>query len=299
MQENLEPLYASADEDAVGRLRLGVAGNGDLRWAVADITRPVESLRRRLDPSPVAAIALGRSMAAAALLLRFSTKYPGRLRVDVLGDGPLGKIQAEVDSSGNMRAILEHLRFPGVDGRALDVGAAVGKGLFRVSQESERRPEPWISQTELASGEIGEDLVHFLHQSQQVRSAALLTTKPAPTGIVAAGGLLVEALPGASEESLTALEKNLADLKDIGSLLQEGGADQLLAAALFGLEPQDLEAHDLRYQCSCSREVLLKRLLALPAEDLESVGNEQGEAILECAFCLGQFVFSVDDLRVN
>ncbi len=299
MQENIEPLYASADEDAVGRLRLGLAGKGDLRWAAADITRPMESLRRRLDPSPVAAIALGRALSAAALLLRFSTKYPGRLRVDVLGDGPLGKIQAEVDSDGNMRAILGQLRFPGIEGQALDVGGAVGDGLFRVTQESRKRPEPWVSQTKLVSGEIGEDLVHFLNQSQQVRSAALLTTKPGSSGILAAGGLLVEALPGASEDSLLVLEKNLAGLTDIGSLIQEGGVSSLLGDALQGLDIQELEEHSLFYRCACSRDVLLKRLLALPAEQLRDVGDERGEAILECAFCLGQFVFSVDDLRVN
>lgn len=301
-ENRLKPLYecdrAEGDAD-LGRLRLGIAASGDLRWAVADTSRPVEALRRRLDPSPVVAVALGRALSAAALLLRFSTKYPGRLRVEVAGDGGIGKMMAEVDSEGFMRAMAGELRFPGVEGDALNVGRAVGSGMFRVTQENERRPEPWVSQTALVSGEIGDDLVHFLNQSQQIRSAALLSTKPGPGGIVAAGGLLVEAMPGCQEARLQRLEQNLQALGDVGGLLEQGGDQALLERVLDGFEIEELEEHTLRYSCNCSRDVLLQRLMALPEDQLNDVAGDDGKAVLECAFCLGQFVFGVGELRSN
>ena len=291
------PLYSPSEHDAPGTLRLGLAGSGDFRWATVDLTGPLEALRRRLDPSPVAAVAMGRCLAAAALVLRFTTKDPGRIRLELLGDGPLGKVLVEVSSDGMLRAMVDELRFPGVAGDPLSVGAAVGRGLLRVTQESVRRPTPYVSQTELITGNVGEDLVHYLEQSLQIRSAALLTTKPAASGIVAAGGLLVEALPGADGERLSRLERNIAALGDLGAVVESSGDQGLLERVMDGFDIEELEEHTLRYGCSCSREVLLDRLMSLPPEDLQEVAGEDGKATLECAFCLGQITFSVDELR--
>lgn len=293
----MQPLNQPESNQADGTLRLGLAGSGDFRWAIVDLSGPLEALRRRLDPSPVAAVAIGRCLSAAALLLRFSTKDPGRLRFELLGDGPLGKVIAEVSSDGLMRAMADELRFAGVDGNPLDVGAAVGTGLLRVTQENAQHKNPYVSQTELVSGNVGDDVVRYLEQSLQIRSAALLTTKPATSGIVAAGGLLVEALPGADESRLVRLEKNIATLGDLGALVESGGEQGLLAAVMDGFDIEELEEHTLRYGCACSRDVLLQRLMALPPEDLQEVADDAGKATLECAFCLGHMTFSVDELQ--
>lgn len=296
----LPPLYGSTPDDFAaaedaGSLRLGLA-SGDLRWAAVDLSAPLEKLRRRLDTSPVATLAVGRAMAAATLLLRFSTKYPGRLRFEVLGDGPLGKVTVDVDSEGHLRAIVDQLRFPGVEGAPLDVGRAVGKGLLRVTQSSSKRPTPWSSQTHLVDGEIGSDLVHYLDQSQQVRSAALLGVELSTEGVVAAGGLLVEALPGAQEDHVVRLEANIRALDGVGSTLAESGVGGLIRAVLDGFEIEEMERHPIVYGCRCQRDELLARLRTLPSQDLEEVSGEDGKAIVECAFCLGQFMFSTDEL---
>jgi molecular chaperone Hsp33 len=291
----LSPLFAATDTGAPGSLRLGVAG--DLRWAVVDLSAPVESLRQRLDLAPLPAIALGRSMAAAVLLLRFSTKVPGSLRFEVRGDGPLGPILVDVDASGVVRGKVEAPRF-GFDDGALDVGRAVGAGLLRVVQEAPGR-EPWTSQVRLVSGEIGVDLVHFLHQSQQVRSAALLGVLPTPAGITAAGGLLVEALPGASDDQVAVLERQIAGLGGIGSLLAEGGAAGLADAVLEPFEPEELERHEIRYGCRCSRQGMVDRLSTLPAEDLADIVDGDGTCELVCAFCDGHMRVTVDELGLQ
>lgn len=288
----LPPLYDLAPDVATGTLRLGVAG--DLRWAVVELSEPVEYLRQRLDLAPIPAVALGRALSAAALLLRFSSKNPGRLRLEVLGDGPVGRILAEVDDEGLLRGAIDNQRFGFEDG-ALDVGRAVGDGLMRVTQTFPGR-EPWVSQVQLATGEIGQDLVHFLHQSQQVRSAALLGVLPTSDGIAAAGGLLVEALPGAEADQVAALEERIGGLDGIGQLLEEGGAGRLSDAVLEPFEPEELERHTLRYGCRCSREALRDRLLTLPPEDLAEVVDDQGTCVLVCAYCDGSIAMSPEDL---
>lgn len=288
----LPPLYDLPEDVATGSLRLGVAG--DLRWAVVDLSEPVEYVRRRLDLAPIPAVALGRAMSAAALLLRFSTKNPGRLRLDVLGDGPLGHVAVEVDDEGLLRGMVAEQRFGFEDG-SLDVGRAVGDGMLRVTQIFPGS-EPWVSQVKLVSGEIGQDLVHYLHQSQQVRSAALLGVLPTPEGITAAGGLLVEALPGATDEQVSELERRIAGLEGVGTLLEEGGAGRLADELLSTFEPQELERHTLRYGCGCSRESLRRRLVGLPPEDLADAVDEKGTCVLVCAYCDGSIAFHAEDL---
>lgn len=294
----LKPLAETGDPTAVGSLSLGIAGLGDFRWAAVDVTVPLERMRRRLDLSPLAAVALGRTMSAAALLLRFNNKSPGRVRVEIKGDGPLGSITAEVDSSGRMRGMVGELRFAGFGDGSLDLGRAVGKGLFIVTQES-HGIRPYTGKVELQDGEIGSDLVHYLEQSHQIHSAALLGVLPIPEGIGAAGGLLVEALPGADEMRLRQLESNIAGLQGISHYLRLGGANALRDAALAGLDREDLESQAIYYGCACTRDELLHRLMTLPSEDLETLVQERGSCEVVCGFCNGSYHFTGGELKVN
>ena len=294
----LKPLAETTDPTAVGTLSLGIAANGDFRWAAVDISVPLERVRRRLDLSPLAAVAIGRTMAAALLLFRFLTKDPGRLRLEIKGDGPLGDLMAEVDEDGRIRGMAGgDLQFPGFGDGGLDVGRAVGKGILKVTQEI-HGGRPYVGQVALTSGEIGTDLVHYLEQSQQIRSAALLGVLPVPSGIGAAGGLLIEAMPGVSEKQLLALEDNLSRLQGISHYLRQGGVDALRHAALESLDPRELEIYPVYYGCGCLRAELLQRLLTLPAEDLQTLWADTGTCEVVCGFCNGSFHFTPNELEI-
>lgn len=294
----LKPLAETTDPTAVGTLSLGIAANGDFRWAAVDISVPLERVRRRLDLSPLAAVAIGRTMAAALLLFRFLTKDPGRLRLEIKGDGPLGDLMAEVDEDGRIRGMAGgDLQFPGFGDGGLDVGRAVGKGILKVTQEI-HGGRPYVGQVALTSGEIGTDLVHYLEQSQQIRSAALLGVLPVPSGIGAAGGLLIEAMPGVAEKQLLALEDNLSRLQGISHYLRQGGVDALRHAALESLDPRELEIYPVYYGCGCLRSELLQRLLTLPAEDLQTLWADTGTCEVVCGFCNGSFHFTPNELEI-
>ncbi len=286
-----------------GVLELGVAAGGDLRWAAVDVAGPVEEARRRLDLSPVAAVALGRALAAASLVLRFTTKQEGRLVLEVLGDGPLKKVVAEVDTRGRLRGLVGEPRLATPADGSLKIGWAVGRGTLRVTRYGEPRAGGprgrYASQVELVTGELGRDLVHFLAQSQQIRSAALLGVLPRPAGVAAAGGVLVEAFPGTPEETVARLEDNIAGLDGVSELLDGGGIAALRDAVLAGFDREDLERHDLAYRCRCSRDALHQQLLAFPDEDLEEIYDAAGRCVAECAFCGNRYVFLRDELRVH
>ena len=279
-----------------GVLQLGLASLGTFRWAAADITAPLEEARRRLDLSPIAAVALGRALTAAALLIRFSTKVPGRLLFEIRGDGPLEKISVEVSRDGHMRGLVGAPQIETPESGELDIAWAIGKGTLSVTRISEKRGR-YSSQVELVSGEISKDLAHFLEQSEQIHSAVLLGVLPRPDGIAAAGGFIIEALPGTEDQELVALENNIARLDGVSVYLERGGIAALRDAVVNGLGPEEIERYPLIYNCRCSRESLLDSLRTVAAADLESVVDPQGQCAVECAFCGKRYLFPVEELQ--
>jgi molecular chaperone Hsp33 len=279
------------------RLELGLAGDGALRWALVDLTDVVQEARDRRDLGPVATAALGRSMAGAALLLRLATKTPSRLVLEVRGDGPILRVLAEADKDGNLRGLVgdERVDVPHYDNGKLAVGRAVGKGFLRVLRELEGGGMHH-SQVELVSGEIGDDVAHYLAQSEQTRSAVLLGVLGKPSGVAAAGGMIVEVLPGAGDDMIDKLEKNIAGIRGISELLEQGGTAHVVETVLAGLDREVKEVSPLRYRCRCSRERLLQHLVMLTEEDREYLRREDGTIDADCVFCGTHYLFTADDL---
>jgi molecular chaperone Hsp33 len=283
---------------AQGTLELGMAGNGSFRWAVADITDVMEEVRERFDLWPVPAAALGRCLAGAGLLQRLSTKTPSCLMLEVRGDGPLLRILAEADEEGNLRGMVGdgRVQVPDWPNGKLAVGRAVGKGYLRVLREYEKGNN-YQSQVELVSGEIGEDVAFYLSQSEQTQSAVLLGVLGKPSGVAAAGGMVVEVLPGAAGEAVARLESNVAGIRGVSHLLEEGGAAQVIERVLAGLDRETKEVRALRYRCRCSRERLHHHLVLLSTEDREYLREDDGTIQADCAFCGTRYRFTPEELQ--
>jgi molecular chaperone Hsp33 len=288
-----------AEALAEGVLRLGMAGGGGLRWAAADLSAVIETSRARLDLSPVAAAALGRCLTASALLLRLSAKTPTRLVVEVKGDGPLRRVIAEADDAGNLRGMVgdpraqvEHT----AEGK-LAVGRAVGRGMLRVLREQDGGS--YQSQVELVNGEIGEDLAHYLDQSQQIRSAVLLGVLARPHGVAAAGGMIVEVVPGASPEALERLAANVAAAGGVSRLVERGGVERVLGTVLEGLGPRQIEERTLHYRCRCSRERLGRHLALLAEEDVAPLRLDDGSIEADCVFCASRYRFAPGEVGLG
>jgi molecular chaperone Hsp33 len=282
-----------------GELESGTAASGDLRWVAVDVTGPAELVRSRLDLSPVAAAALGRCMAGAAMLLRLAVKTPVRLVLEIRGDGPIRKVMAEADQNGNLRGLVGDPRVAVADypNGKLAVGTAVGGGQLYVLREYEQGGVDYSSRVALVSGEIGEDLAHFLEQSEQTRNAVLVGVLTRPEGVVAAGGLIVEVLPGAREETISRLEENIGRSREVSRLAEQGGVAQVKSAVLEGLGARLGQSHALRYHCRCSRERLLGHLLGLSPEQLEELDLHDDVAQAECGFCGEVYLFQPAELR--
>lgn len=299
-----EPRSGSGAAEAVtslarGGLRTGMAGEGSLRWAAADLTEVVETARQRLDLSPVAAAALGRSLTCAALLLRLAAKTPQRLLLEVRGDGPLRQVLAEADHGGGLRGTVSHPRVavPHTAESKLAVGDAIGRGHLGVLREHGRGS--YRSQVELVSGEISEDVAHYLHQSEQTRSAVMVGVLAKPQGVVGAGGMIVEALPAADDEVLGRLEANIAGLPGgVSRMLEESGLDGLMERIFAGLASRVTEESELHYRCRCSRSRLRRHLAVLSPEERQAHSLEDGSIEAECMFCGERYRYAPGDLEM-
>lgn len=280
-----------------GALEYGVAGEVSLRWAAVDLTAVVEEARRRHDLSPVAAVALGRAMAGAALLHRLSVRATRRLSLTVDGDGPIGRIVAEVNQEGDLRGYVGE---PRVDvAREIDdrvrIAAAVGSGVLKVRRDL-LDGGSYESQVALETGEIGLDIAHFLEQSEQSQSAVMVGVLEGPEGVRSAGGMVVEVLPGANPAAVERLERNLEVDSSVSRALGRDGLAGLRDRVLAGLEPEALDRRELRFRCACERERLREQLSTLPSEDRESIADDDGAVVAECAFCGARYRFAAAEL---
>lgn len=289
-----------------GTFRTGLAGEGWLRWVAVDATAVAEEARERLDLSPVAAAALGQALSGAALLFKLALEVPLRISLDVRGDGPLRRVLAEADRDGGLRGLVgePQLDFAHSEGgEGIAVGAALGAGALKVVREIEGKGS-YESQVSLGNGtpgtigDLGNGLAHYLEQSEQTRSAVLLGTLLKPFGVAAAGGVIVEAFPGAPDEAIDRLEANIADLSSFSRLLDEGGLDRVLAELFFGLDVETLETGALEYRCRCDRARLAEVLSQLPKEERATLFEAHGEIVADCAYCGAQYRFSEEDFEI-
>src|SRR5262249_19845185 len=243
------------------------------------------------------AAALGRCLAGAALLLRLAAKTPTRLVLEIRGNGPLGRVIAEADPQGNLRGMVgnPHVDVPHTPEGKLAVGRAGGQGRCGVLREHAGGGS-YHSAVALVSGEIGADVAHYLEQSEQSRSAVLLGVLAKPHGVAAAGGMIVEVLPGAPEGNVARLERNIAGIPGVSHLVEAGGSVHLVETLLAGMGREVRDTRPPRYRCRCNRERLLQHLVLLSDEDRDHLRGEDGTIEADCAFCGSKYVYTHAEL---
>lgn len=278
----------------------GVAADGRILVLAARTSSLCERARRRHDLWPTAAAAVGRAMTAAALLA-LSLKDGGSVTISIHGDGPLGGVVADATPAGHVRGYALHPHTdlpPRADGK-LNVGGAMGgQGVVRVTRDR-GNGRPYVGSAPLVSGEIGEDITGYLARSEQVPSLVALGVLVGRGGRVrAAGGLLIQMLPGAPEDAADRIPDNVAALGAISRALERGAAPEELAQlALAGYDFRPLASQQLRFRCTCSRARFRRALAGLPAGELEAMLREDGGAEAVCRFCARRYQFSAADLE--
>jgi len=250
---------------------------------------------------PMATAALGRVLMGASMMGDMLKEQNGSLTLQIKGGGPLGTILAVSDCEGNVRGYVQN---PHVDlmekyqGK-LDVGAAVGlDGTLTVIRDIGLK-EPYVGSIGLFSGEIADDLAMYFVESEQVPTAcALGVLVDTDQSVTAAGGYLVQLLPGAGEEIISKIEAGVKKLGSVSHALAGGlDGEGLLKAVLSDFDLEILERHPVEYRCYCSRDRVSRALISMGKKDLAQMIQEQGQAELTCQFCDQVYRYTREELE--
>ena len=271
----------------------------DVRIFAAVTTDLVGEAVRRHDCYPVAAAALGRTM-TGALLLAANLKNEEAVTVKIQGDGSLGKVVADAVPEGYARGYVEnpHVDLPLNAKGKIDVAGGVGRsGLVTVTRFTGLKKNITGS-AELVTGEIAEDLTHYLYVSEQTPSSiGLGVLVDTDLSIKAAGGFFVQPLPNASDEIINQLEANLQNISSVTDLVAEGlDAKGIINKILEGFEVNFLDITDLHFHCHCTRERIEEVLMSLGRDDLQSLIDD-GQAEVGCQFCGKKYHFTAAELE--
>lgn len=276
-----------------------VAEGAFLRAIIANTTRLVGLARFNHDTYPTATAALGRLLTGTAMM-GMTLKGDDRLTLRVQGDGPLGQLLAVSRSSGYVKGYVDepHVHLPlNLHGK-LDVGGAIGKGMLYITKDLGLK-EPYTGSTPLVTGEIAEDLTNYFAVSEQTPSAVGLgVLVDVDNSVKAAGGFLVQLMPGASEEIVEKLEQNLSQVRSVSDHFAQGKTPEELLEIIFrGFEYEILEKQQLEFLCDCSRANMEKILISLGEEELLSLEREQKGAEVRCHYCNNAYQFAGGDLK--
>ncbi|PMB52838.1 redox-regulated molecular chaperone Hsp33 [Fischerella thermalis CCMEE 5201] len=277
------------------------AADGGIRAVGAITTRLTEEARRRHQMSYVATAALGRTMTAGLLMASNMKRTGSRVNIRVKGDGPLGGILIDAGLDGTVRGYVGNPAVelpPNAKGK-LDVGGAVGDGFLYVVRDI-GYGYPYSSTVEIISGEIGDDVAHYLVTSEQTPSALVLGVFVEPGGVTAAGGLLVQVLPKAARDEalIETLESRVAALSGFTPLLQAGKSLIEIFQDLLGDMGVNIfpETQMLRFHCGCSFDRVLGALKMLGEAELQDMIIKDNGAEATCDFCGTVYQASSDHL---
>lgn len=270
----------------------GLAADGGVRVVAADTTELVRGAVARHGATPTAGAALGRTLTAGLLLSHVLLKdHRDRVTIRIRGEGPLGGVIADAGLDGSVRGYVQNpdVDLPLRDDGKLDVGAAVGKGEILVIRSHAPYGDPYSSSIDLVSGEIAEDVATFLARSEQIASAVLLGVYYGADGEVEqAGGVILQALPGADEAALAVLEANVREFGGLTSAMERAPLTELVAEELawgLGFENLTPEPLPLRLACRCTDEKALEALAYFSPAERQEMIEQDGGAEVVCHWC--------------
>ena len=285
----IRPLLVIERIDTMDKIIRGITKDGFVKISAINGRDLVQRAREIHNTTPTATAALGRMLCAASMLGNLMKEEDAAVTLRINGGGPINGVLAVSDSTGNVRGYVGD---PTVDlplrpDGKLDVGSAVGcDGTLTVIRDLHMK-EPYVGSVGLLGGEIAEDLAAYFVESEQIPTACGLgVLVDRDQSVLAAGGYLIQLLPGAGEDIITKVEGGVMAAGSVTGLLRENDdPEAILRKVLSDFDLEILEKTPVEYRCYCSRDRMERALISLGPQQLESLIQEQGSAELSCQFC--------------
>ena len=277
-----------------------IAFDGKVRAFATDTTNTVSEAQKRHNTWPVVSAALGRSM-TASVILGAMLKGDDKITVKVEGNGPIGPIIIDANAKGEVRGFVTNgqVHFDLNEQGKLDVRAGVGDaGTLTIVKDLGLR-DMFSGQTPIVSGEIAEDFTYYLATSEQVPSSVGLGVLVNPDNTIkAAGGFIIQLMPGCDDETIDAIEKQLSSIEPVSKMIEKGYTpEQILTAVLGEGNVEVLSQMPVKFQCQCSKERFGAAIIGLGVGEIKAMIEEDGQAEAECHFCLEKYQFNKEELE--
>lgn len=279
----------------------GIDESGNIRIFVANTTNLVEDARKTHNTNATGSAALGRALTAGELMGTMLKNDEDVLTLSINGNGPAKGLHVVSKNDGNVKGYLidPTVDVPNKPNGKLDVGGLIGnEGILTVIMDLGLK-EPYIGKSKLVTGEIAEDIANYYAISEQQPSAVSLgVLVDVDYSIKAAGGYILQLLPGVKDEDIDKIEDNLRNAKTVSEYISEGlSPEQIMDEILRGFNPKVLETKELFYKCDCSRERTEKALISLGEKEIRDIIEEDQGAELVCHFCDSKYEFTKEDLE--
>lgn len=293
--------YSKEGDLILGKLIRIITSDGTVLATAVDSTDIVSCAEKFHKSSATVTAAAGRLLTAASLMGAMQKQDDATVTLRVSGGGPTGSLIAVGDAFGNARVSITNpiVELPLNSNGKLDVGGAVGTdGLLSVIRDY-GHGEPQTGHCKLVSGEIGEDITEYFASSEQIATICALGVLVNPDlSVKSAGGILIQLLPGAFDDTIEQLEKNLKTLPSVSEMIKEGVTPlEMLEKALTGFSLEIIDESDAEYRCDCSQERVERALISLGEVELEKLALEQPTTEVTCHFCNNAYSFDSKDLE--
>ncbi len=276
------------------------AGNGSVRAFVAKTKETVNTAFHTHKTSPVMTAALGRTLTAGALMGCMLKDDKDLLTINIKGDGPGGGITVTANNKVEVKGycINNIVDIPLKPNGKLDVSGALGHGSFTVIKDLGLK-EPYVGQIPLVSGEIAEDLTYYFATSEQVPSAvALGVLVDRDYTVKQAGGFVIQVMPDADEETISAIEKKMSEIKSVTAMFENNmEPEDILNDILGQFDVNILDKIEVNFKCNCSRQRVEKALLSIGKAELDDIIEKDKQAVLHCHFCNTDYTFDEEYLK--
>ena len=276
------------------------AGKGSVRAFACLSTKTCEEARKAHNTSPVVSAALGRMLSAGLMMGSMMKNDKDLTTLKIEGSGPMKGVLVTADNKGGVKGYPFNplVIIPPNSKGKLDVAEAIGVGILTVISDTGLK-EPYVGQVELISGEIAEDIAYYYASSEQVPSAvALGVLMNKDNTVKAAGGFIIQLMPGADEEIIEKIEEKIGSIAPVTTLISEGKSpEDILKLILGDLNLEINEKIEAGFRCNCSRERIEKALISIGRKELETMVNENKPIEVGCHFCNKKYNFNVNDIE--